>query len=147
MKNRYTIFTTILLAPVCFALSRTVQAVSPPPDGDDGNRNTPEGGDVSFNLTTNSDNTSVGLNALYSNNAGGFNTADGVAAFFIATRPAATTQSRVSLRIIQRESQRHWTIHLAVDRCDFRGEPPPIKIDISQITSRLANFVPITQKK
>ena len=59
-----------LLALACFALSPTLRAVSPPPDGGYPNDNTAEGTDALFNLTTGTDNTAIGYRALSSNTTG-----------------------------------------------------------------------------
>jgi hypothetical protein len=70
----------LLLIPLvlaAFALSPTVRAVVPPPDGGYPGNNTAEGTDALFSLTTGTDNTALGFNALYSNTTGGFNTATG----------------------------------------------------------------------
>ena len=78
MKNQKTIFTTILLVLACFALSApNAFGVLPPPDGGYPNRNTAEGEDALFSLTTGLYNTAIGFNALYSNTTGLGNTAVG----------------------------------------------------------------------
>jgi hypothetical protein len=66
-----------LFALACFALSPRAQAVVPPPDGGYPNDNTAEGTDALFSLTTGG-NAAIGLDALYSNTVGSFNTATGV---------------------------------------------------------------------
>src|SRR5439155_6797936 len=65
-----------LLPAICFALSPTTEAVTPAPDGGYPGRNTAEGDDALFSLTTGIDNTALGYRALYNNNANG-NTAIG----------------------------------------------------------------------
>lgn len=72
----------IALALGCFALSRTVLAVSPPPDGGYPSNNTAEGEDSLFGLTTGIRNTAIGFNALYSNIIGSDNTAIGASALY-----------------------------------------------------------------
>src|SRR4030081_2159594 len=59
------------------ALSPTVRAVSPPPDGGYLAGNTAEGTNALFNLTTGNFNTADGESALFSNTTGGNNTANG----------------------------------------------------------------------
>jgi hypothetical protein len=65
---------------VCFGLLRTVQAVSPPPDGGYPGGNTAEGQDALSSLTTGSDNTAIGVATLYRNTEGKDNTASGAGA-------------------------------------------------------------------
>ena len=61
----------------CFALSQNAQAVVPPPDGGYANRNTAEGKDALFSLTTGVDNTALGFQALYNGTTASGNTAVG----------------------------------------------------------------------
>src|SRR5437588_5764442 len=77
----------IALALCCFALSPAPKAfgVSPAPDGGYPNRNTAEGDDALFSLTTGLDNTAVGFDALYNDMQGGGNTATGSLALFSNT--------------------------------------------------------------
>jgi hypothetical protein len=75
MKNRNTIFTTILL--VCFRFLPGAQAVVPPPDGGYPGFNTAEGQNPLFNLTTGVGNTAVGWFSLWSDTDGSYNTAVG----------------------------------------------------------------------
>jgi uncharacterized coiled-coil protein SlyX len=78
MKNRNTIFTTILLGLVCLTLSPpNAFGVIPPPDGGYPNQNTAEGEDALLNVLTGSNNTAVGFQALYYNTGGVANTATG----------------------------------------------------------------------
>ena len=77
MKNRNTIFTTILLVLVCFAISPMVQAVVPAPDGGYPGGNTAEGQNALFSRTTGGFNTAVGLLSLRSLTTGSFNTGVG----------------------------------------------------------------------
>jgi Chaperone of endosialidase len=79
MKNRNTVFTTILLVLVYFSLSPMAQALLPPPPPDGGylNENTAEGEDALFSLTTGRNNTAVGFAALTNNTSGSSNTASG----------------------------------------------------------------------
>ena len=79
MKNRNTIFTTILLLFGCCGVSPRVQALLPPPAPDGGylNGNTAEGTGALFSLTTGSDNTAIGFDALDLNTMGAANTAIG----------------------------------------------------------------------
>jgi hypothetical protein len=68
------------LVLACFALSPTVRAVDPPPDGGYPNFNTAEGEDALFNLSSGGYNTAIGFDALLSNTTGDFNTATGARA-------------------------------------------------------------------
>ncbi len=77
MKNRETIFTTMLSALACFALLPGAQAVMPPPDGGYAGFNTAEGQNALFGLTTGVANTGVGWYSLWSNTDGSYNTAVG----------------------------------------------------------------------
>jgi hypothetical protein len=54
----------LALALAWLALSRTAQAVDPPPDGGYLNQNTAEGEDALFSLTTGFGNAAVGYHAL-----------------------------------------------------------------------------------
>jgi hypothetical protein len=67
----------LVFALASFIVSRTIEAVSPPPDGDYGNGNTAEGANALFNLTNGFNNTAIGSTALFSNDSGAFNTATG----------------------------------------------------------------------
>src|SRR6266496_4045657 len=69
--------TFALFAFACFAVLQNAQAVVPPPDGGYANRNTAEGEDALFGLTTGVDNTALGLQALYNGTTIGGNTAVG----------------------------------------------------------------------
>jgi hypothetical protein len=75
----------ITLALLCFGLLPRGQAVSPPPDGGYFGANTAEGGaGALFSLTTGTNNTAVGSQAL-KNNIANDNTADGFLALFSNT--------------------------------------------------------------
>jgi len=80
MKNRNTVFTTILFALGSIALLPGAQAVSPPPDGGYPGGNTAEGQNALTSLTSGTFNTAVGLFSLTSNTEGNFNTAIGAGA-------------------------------------------------------------------
>jgi hypothetical protein len=71
-----------LFAFPCFALSPAAQAVDPPPDGGYPHRNTADGEDALFSLTTGGSNTATGFQALFSNTGGGGNTATGESALY-----------------------------------------------------------------
>jgi len=73
--RRVFLFVPFLLT--CFVLSQTAQAVVPPPDGGYANRNTAEGKDALFSLTTGVDNTALGFQALYNGTTASGNTAIG----------------------------------------------------------------------
>jgi hypothetical protein len=70
-------FLLVALVVVWLAVSPTVRAVTPPPDGGYANENTAEGTQALFSLTTGEENTASGYQALFSNTTGGFNTAIG----------------------------------------------------------------------
>ena len=97
MKNPNTIFTTILLALGCFAISQAARAVTPAPDGFYPNFNTAEGQNALFSLTTGSANTAVGWFSLWSNAGGSFNTATGAGALLFNTADANTAFGTVAL--------------------------------------------------
>jgi hypothetical protein len=83
MKNRNTIFTTILLAS--FGFLPGAQAVVPAPDGGYPSGNTAEGQNALFSLTTGGFNTAVGFLSLRSNTTGEFNTGIGAGTLFVNT--------------------------------------------------------------
>jgi hypothetical protein len=73
--RRVILFVALLL--ICFALSQTGQAVSPPPDGGYPGANTAEGQNALLNLTTGTGNTAVGWYSLQGVSDGTFNTGVG----------------------------------------------------------------------
>jgi len=79
------------LALVCFALSPTARALSPPPDGGYSNKNTAEGGGALSNLTTGGANTAIGFHTLFNDRTGGGNTATGYSALYSNTNGGANT--------------------------------------------------------
>ena len=85
MKNRRTIFTTILIT--CFGLLLGAQAVVPPPDGGYPGGNTAEGQNalLSLNVNTGTNNTAIGFFSLKSNVEGQLNTALGAGTLFSNT--------------------------------------------------------------
>ena len=85
MKNRNTIFTTILLALGSFALSPIAQAVVPAPDGGYPGGNTAEGQNALLSLTSGTFNTAAGWFSLKSDTTGQFNTALGAVTLFANT--------------------------------------------------------------
>jgi hypothetical protein len=89
----YPALTAFALA--CFALSPTARAVTPAPDGGYPGRNTAEGDDALFSLTTGESNTAIGFVALSSNTTGIRNTATGDSALFANT----TGQSNTALGV------------------------------------------------
>ena len=70
----------VAFTPICFALSPTAQAVSPPPDGCYPNFTTAEGCNALQNLTIGVGNTGIGFYSLFANGVGSYNTAIGVGA-------------------------------------------------------------------
>src|SRR6266542_3645500 len=77
---------------VWFAITPSIQAVSPAPDGAYAGGNTAEGQNALFSLTTGVYNTAIGIFSLRSNATGNFNTATGAGALFatIADENTAT---------------------------------------------------------
>ncbi len=78
----------LLLFPLvlaCFALSTTVPAVTPAPDGGYPGNNTAEGTSALFSLTTGVGNTALGSQALFSDDIGNYNTGTGYHALFANT--------------------------------------------------------------
>src|SRR5262245_35579142 len=80
MKNRKTLFISILLTLACFCFSPRAQALLPPPTPDGGypGANTAEGTNALFNLGNGQGNTAIGYNALSTNDTGNDNTAVGL---------------------------------------------------------------------
>src|SRR6266487_1359305 len=103
MKNRNTIFRTILLALACFALlPPNAFGVVPAPDGGYGppaygTGNTAEGQNALLSLTTGSYNTGVGLLSLRSNTTTSLNTAIGAGALLANTADQNTATGAVAL--------------------------------------------------
>ena len=85
----------LALALAWFALSPPAHAVTPAPDGGYPNQNTAEGDSALFSLTTGTDNTAIGFDALYSNTGvyGSWNTAVGSQALFSNTGGSSNTAS------------------------------------------------------
>jgi hypothetical protein len=80
------VFLLIPLMLVCFGFT-SLRAVTPPPDGGYGTRNTAEGSDSLFSLTTGAWNSSFGFRALYRNATGVRNTALGYQALYNTNGP------------------------------------------------------------
>jgi hypothetical protein len=88
-NGRLAMLISLLLA--WFALSPTLQAVSPPPDGGYAGSNTAEGTDALFGLTTGVWNSAFGFRALYNNTMGIRNTAVGYQALYNNTGTSNVT--------------------------------------------------------
>jgi Chaperone of endosialidase len=78
MKNRNTLFTTIVFVLACFALSPRAQAVFPAPDGGYPGDNTAEGTNALLSRTTGIQNTALGFNSLLNLTVGNNNTGVGL---------------------------------------------------------------------
>jgi Chaperone of endosialidase len=79
----------------CFGLSPKALAVVPAPDGGYPGRNTAEGDNALFTLTTGAANTAIGFDALVSNTTGNFNTAEGSSALLSNTAGFQNTATGV----------------------------------------------------
>jgi len=95
MKNQNTVFTIILLAS--FGLLLRAQAVVPPPDGGYPGRNTAEGTDALFGLTSGTNNTAVGWFSLKTLTTGQYNTAVGAGALSVNTANLNTATGAAAL--------------------------------------------------
>jgi trimeric autotransporter adhesin len=95
MKNRNSMFTTILLA--CFGFLSGAQAVVPAPDGGYPGGNTAEGQNALLNLTSGQHNTALGYLSLKSDNTGGYNTAVGSGTLFANTADGNTATGTFAL--------------------------------------------------
>ena len=96
MKNRHTIFITMLLAFCCLALLPRLHAVTPAPDGGYPGANTAEGNTALFSLTNGTYNTAIGERALHDNTTGNSNTATGYDALYVNTTGGYNTATGVS---------------------------------------------------
>jgi hypothetical protein len=81
LKQRTSVF-IVAIGLACFALSPSMQAVSPAPDGGYAGANTAEGQNALFSLTTGGYNTASGFFSLRGDTTGSFNTAFGAGALF-----------------------------------------------------------------
>lgn len=86
-SNMFSLWAATLVAVVgaFLALSPTVHAVTPAPDGGYPGNNTAEGTQALFNLTTGTNDTAIGFRALFHDTTGGWNTAEGSLALFFNT--------------------------------------------------------------
>ena len=109
MKNQKVMFTSVLFALACFAVSPAALAIRPPSGEDRGNgnsaaqnvqalnfgttgtENTAQGWFSLFSNTSGSSNTATGFKSLYSNTYGSFNTANGSNALFSNTTASSNT--------------------------------------------------------
>jgi len=96
MKNRSTIWMTILPVLACFALL-PAQAVSPAPDGCYPNFTTAEGCAALNSLTTGTGNTGLGWRSLFLTTDGSFNTGVGVGALLLNNGSSNTAVGAVAL--------------------------------------------------
>jgi len=97
-QSRKSIALFLIALPLAwFAISPTARAVSPAPDGGYPNRNTAEGDDALFSLTTGFGNTAIGFDALYGTN-GSYNTANGYRALEHNTTTGNTATGADALR-------------------------------------------------
>jgi hypothetical protein len=72
----------IIFSLVCVGFLLNAQAVNPPPDGGYPSKNTAEGQDALFSLTTGHSNTANGFQVLKANTTGDRNTANGAFTLF-----------------------------------------------------------------
>ena len=97
-QSRKSVALFLIALPLAwFAISPTARAVSPAPDGGYPNRNTAEGDDALFSLTTGFGNTAIGFDALFSAN-GSYNTATGYRALERNTTIGNTATGADALR-------------------------------------------------
>ena len=96
MKNRSTIWMTILPVLACFALL-PAQAISPAPDGCYPNFTTAEGCGALNSLTTGAANTALGWRSLFSTTDGGFNTGVGAGALVLNNGSSNTAVGAAAL--------------------------------------------------
>jgi uncharacterized coiled-coil protein SlyX len=96
MKNRSTIWMTILPVLACFALL-PAQAISPAPDGCYPNFTTAEGCGALNSLTTGAANTALGWRSLFSTTDGTFNTGVGAGALVLNNGSANTAVGAAAL--------------------------------------------------
>jgi Chaperone of endosialidase len=94
-KSIYPAFAALALA--CLALSPTVRAVNPPPDGGYPGFNTAEGQNALLSLTTGSGNTAIGWLSLKSDISNSFNTAVGAGTLLLNTADENTATGAVAL--------------------------------------------------
>jgi len=95
LKQRSPLF-LVAFVLACFALSPTLRAISPLPDGGYADNNTAEGTNALFTFTglspnNGDENTAIGFEALYHNTSGNHNTASGFQALFSNTTGVANT--------------------------------------------------------
>jgi len=95
MKNRNSMFTTILLA--CVALLPTAKAVVPAPDGGYPGANTAEGQNALLSLASGTNNTAVGWSSLKTLTTGQYNTAVGAGALSANTAGLNTATGAAAL--------------------------------------------------
>src|SRR5947207_15363473 len=92
MKNRNTLFTTILLVLACFVILHLAQGTPPPKLEDRGNGNSAAENVQALNIrTTGSDNTAHGWFSLFSNTSGVQKAANGFDAPYQDTTAGAKT--------------------------------------------------------
>src|SRR6476646_4174538 len=96
MKNRSTIWMTILPVLACFALL-PAQAISPAPDGCYPNFTTAEGCGALNSLTTGAANTALGWRSLFSTTDGTFNTGVGAGALVLNNGSSNTAVGAAAL--------------------------------------------------
>lgn len=95
MKNRNTMFTTILFA--CFGFLSGAQAVVPAPDGGYPGGNTAEGQNALLSLTSGQHNTAVGYLSLRANTTTSYNTAVGSGTLLATTADGNTATGAFAL--------------------------------------------------
>src|SRR5438477_278543 len=113
----------LALALACFALSPTLRAVNPPPDGGYPNQNTAEGENALFSLTTGSGNTAIGSFTLQNNATADLNTAYGWAAL----RRNTTGEGNIALGATAGQNLTTGSDNIDIDNAGVAGESNTIR--------------------
>jgi uncharacterized coiled-coil protein SlyX len=103
MKTRVS-FVLVAFSLVCVGVLRNAQAVNPPPDGGYPGKNTAEGQDALFSLTTGHSNMANGFQVLKANTTGDRNTGNGAFALFSNQTGSENTASGYAALFFNRGS-------------------------------------------